>query len=404
MQSHWTLPEYIADVLPPEAQRIEVLRRLLLDTFRVHGYELTMPPLLEYVESLLTGTGHDMDLRTFKLVDQISGRTMGLRADITPQVARIDAHLLNREGVTRLAYCGSVLHTLPAGLTVTREPLQIGAEIYGHAGIEADLEIQNLLLTALRLAGAGRARLDLGHVGVFRALIEMAGLPAEMAETVFSLIRSKDLPGLKQATAQIEPKLRDALMRLPRLYGGVEVIAAARRELPVHPSINAALKDLETLAAAMPAAQASIDLAELRGYQYHSGVVFAAYVDGFPNAIARGGRYDEVGKVFGRARPATGFSLDLRELAGFIPSQAQCVGILAPWQTDTALQAKITELRSAGEMVVLALPGHDKASWAPCCNRELIQRDGAWVVESLRVVAPGTSPVTPSDSLHKAQA
>ncbi|MDB5804499.1 MAG: hisZ [Betaproteobacteria bacterium] len=384
MQSHWTLPEYIADVLPPEAQRIELLRRLLLDTFRVHGYELTMPPLLEYVDSLLTGTGHDMDLRTFKLVDQISGRTMGLRADITPQVARIDAHLLNREGVTRLAYCGSVLHTLPAGLTVTREPLQIGAEIYGHAGIEADLEVQSLLLSALRLAGAGRARLDLGHVGVFRALAELAKVDGATAESLFSLMQTKDIPGLKEATAGIEPVLRAALLRLPRLYGGKEVIEAARAELPAHPRITAALDDLATLAAAMPARQASIDLAELRGYQYHSGVVFAAYIDGLPNAIARGGRYDEVGKIFGRARPATGFSLDLRELAAFIPSQAQSVGILAPWQTaDAALQAKIAELRAAGEMVVHALPGHDKASWGPCCNRELVLRKGAWAVEPL---------------------
>jgi len=391
MQSHWTLPEYIADVLPPEAQRIEVLRRLLLDTFRVHGYELTMPPLLEYVDSLLTGTGHDMDLRTFKLVDQISGRTMGLRADITPQVARIDAHLLNREGVTRLAYCGSVLHTLPAGLTVTREPLQIGAEIYGHAGIEADLEVQGLLLTALKLAGAGRARLDLGHVGVFRALAELAGLDASAAESLFSLMQSKDLPGLKLAAESIDAKYRGAFLRLPRLYGGPEVIEAARRELPQHPAIAAALQDLETLAAAMPAGQASIDLAELRGYQYHSGVVFAAYVDGLPNALARGGRYDKVGEVFGRARPATGFSLDLRELAGFIPSQAQCVGILAPWQNDAALAARIAELRASGEMVVHALPGHSKASWAPCCNRELTLRNGAWVVGQLSgAQAPGS--------------
>jgi ATP phosphoribosyltransferase regulatory subunit len=308
---------------------------------------------------------------------------MGVRADITPQVARIDAHLLNREGVTRLAYCGSVLHTLPAGLTVTREPLQIGAEIYGHAGIEADLEVQSLLLSALRLAGAGRARLDLGHVGVFRALADLARLNGARAETLFSLMQTKDIPGLKQATEGIEASLRAALLRLPRLYGGKDVIAAARSELPSHPRIAAALDDLETLAAAMPAGQASIDLAELRGYQYHSGVVFAAYIDGLPNAIARGGRYDEVGRIFGRARPATGFSLDLRELAAFIPSQAQSVGILAPWQADSALQAKIAELRAAGEMVVHALPGHDKASWEPCCNRELILRNGAWTVEPL---------------------
>lgn len=382
--THWALPEYIADVLPPEALRIETLRRLLLDTFRGHGYELTMPPLLEYVDSLLTGTGHDMELRTFKLVDQLSGRTMGLRADITPQVARIDAHLLNRPGVTRLAYCGSVLHTLPAGLTVTREPLQIGAEIYGHAGIEADLEIQDLLRAALRLAGVEGARLDLGHVGVFRALAELAGIAGPRAESLFSLMQTKDLPGLEGATAGIAAPLRAALLRLPRLYGGVEVIAQARRELPAHPAIAAALADLETLAAALPSPLVSIDLAELRGYQYHSGVVFAAYVDGLPNAIARGGRYDEVGKVFGRARPATGFSLDLRELAALSPGDAACVGILAPWESGPALQGKIAELRAAGEVVVHALPGHDKASWQPCCNRELARQGNGWVVQGLQ--------------------
>jgi ATP phosphoribosyltransferase regulatory subunit len=385
--TQWALPEYIADVLPPEALRIESLRRMLLDTFRGRGYELTMPPLLEYVDSLLTGTGHDMELRTFKLVDQLSGRTMGLRADITPQVARIDAHLLNREGVTRLAYCGSVLHTLPAGLTVTREPLQIGAEIYGHAGIEADLEIQELLLAALRLAGVSQVRLDLGHVGVFRALAELASLPADVAETLFSLMQTKDLPGLKAATADIAEPLRAAFMRLPRLYGGIEIIATARRELPRHPRIAAALADLEALAATVPAGMLSIDLAELRGYQYHSGVVFAAYTPGLPNAIARGGRYDEVGKVFGRARPATGFSLDLRELAAFVPGEAQCVGILAPWlagaEAEAALSAKMTELRAAGEVVVHALPGHDKASWQPCCNRELVRQGDGWVVAPL---------------------
>ena len=384
--TRWALPEYIADVLPGEARRVENLRRALLDAFRGHGYELVMPPLLEYVDSLMTGTGHDMDLRTFKLVDQLSGRTMGVRADITPQAARIDAHLLNRDGVTRLAYCGAVLHALPAGLNVTREPLQIGAELYGHAGIEADIEIQNLLLYVLGLAGVKKIRFDLGHVGVFRALAAMAKIESSRAEELFALLQAKDIPSLRDALTGIAEPVKNALLLLPRLYGGAEVLARAARELPQDARIAAALADLGTLAQAMRGAEVSIDLAELRGYQYHSGVVFAAYCDGLSNAIARGGRYDEVGKWFGRARPATGFSLDLKELASLVPGENLCSGVLAPMagpDGDAGLRDKVAALRAAGEVVVLALPGHDKRSWQPCCNRELIQRNGVWVVENL---------------------
>jgi ATP phosphoribosyltransferase regulatory subunit len=332
---------------------------------------------------LMTGTGHDMDLRTFKLVDQLSGRTMGLRADITPQAARIDAHLLNRDGVTRLAYCGPVLHALPAALNVTREPLQIGAELYGHAGIEADIEIQNLLLHALGLAGVKKIRLDLGHVGVFRALAALGGIDAARAEALFALLQTKDLPSLQRAVEGIAEPVKSALLLLPRLYGGVEVLDRAARELPLDARITAALGELRTLAQAMRGAEVSIDLAELRGYQYHSGVVFAAYCEGLPNALARGGRYDEVGKHFGRARPATGFSLDLKELASFAPGENLCTGILAPLDDAQTLRDKIAALRAAGEIVVPALPGHDKHSWQPCCNRELLRRNGDWVVEPI---------------------
>ena len=381
--TRWALPEYIADVLPAEAARVEFLRRALLDAFRTHGYELVMPPLLEYVDSLMTGTGHDMELRTFKLVDQLSGRTMGLRADITPQAARIDAHLLNRAGVARLAYCGTVLHTLPQGLNATREPLQIGAELYGHAGIEADVEIQNLLLHALQIAGLTQVRFDVGHVGVFRALADMAALDEARAEALFARLQAKDLPALRAATIGIAAPVRDALLLLPRLYGGVEVLERAARELPQDPRITTALNELRGLTAQMRGAEVSIDLAELRGYQYHSGVVFAAYCAGVPNAIARGGRYDEVGKSFGRARPATGFSLDLKELASVAPGTRGAGAILAPMDTDPALRGKIATLRSAGGVVVAALPGHDKHSWQPPCDRELVQRGGVWAVEKI---------------------
>jgi ATP phosphoribosyltransferase regulatory subunit len=311
----WLLPENIEDILPGEAARIEALRRAILDLFARHGYELVMPPMLEYLDSLLTGTGHDLDLRTFKLVDQLSGRMMGVRADITPQVARIDAHLLNRKGVTRLCYCGSVLHTRPAGPAATREPIQIGAEIFGHAGVQSDLEVQRLLCASLRIAGVKGARVDIGHVAVFRSIVRMAKLSAELEASLFEALQRKDTPALKSLTKGLPKAAREALLLLPELYGGREVLALARKRLPKLPALSSALDTLRALADAceMPA---SFDLAELRGYHYHSGVVFDAYCTGVAGAVARGGRYDEVGKAFGRSRPATGFSIELRELAG----------------------------------------------------------------------------------------
>ena len=311
----WLLPEFIEDILPAEAMRIETLRRRILDLFFSRSYELVMPPLLEYTDSLLTGTGHDLELRTFKVVDQLSGRMMGLRADITPQVARIDAHLLNREGVTRLCYCGSVLHTRPAGPAATREPIQIGAELYGEAGVEADLEIMRLLCEALEVAGVRNARIDIGHVAVFRAIAHAAGIAGELESELFGALQRKDSPGLKELTKAMNPKTRDALLLLPELYGGPEVLDAAEKKLPKIPEISRALETLRRLARACTV-PASLDLAELRGYHYHSGVVFDAYCDAVSGPVGRGGRYDEVGKAFGRARPATGFSIDLRSLAG----------------------------------------------------------------------------------------
>jgi ATP phosphoribosyltransferase regulatory subunit len=310
----WVLPEYIEDILPPEAGRIERLRRDLLDLFHACGYELVMPPLLEYTDSLLTGTGHDLDLQTFKLVDQLSGRMMGLRADITPQVARIDAHLLNRRGVTRLCYCGSVLHTRPASPGATRELIQIGAEIYGHAGVQADLEIQALLGRALAAAGVRGTRMDIGHVAVFRAIVRAARVGDELEAGLFEAIQKKDIREVRSLARRLDERTRSALALLPELYGGADVLTTAEKRLPRLPELTRALATLRALARSCPV-PVSFDLAELRGYHYHSGVVFDAYCNGVSGAVARGGRYDEVGRAFGRPRPATGFSMDLRSLA-----------------------------------------------------------------------------------------
>jgi ATP phosphoribosyltransferase regulatory subunit len=310
----WVLPEYIEDILPAEAKRIENLRRKILDLFFSKDYELVMPPLLEYVDSLLTGTGHDLELRTFKVVDQLSGRMMGLRADITPQVARIDAHLLNRRGVTRLCYCGSVLHTRPAAPGATREPIQIGAEMYGEPGVAADVEMLELLCRALELAGVRKARVDIGHVAIFRAIAHEAGVNAEREAELFEALQRKDVPALMQLSKKLRAATREALLMLPSLYGGPEVLDEAQQKLPPLAEVKKALVTLGRLAKVCKF-PASFDLAELRGYHYHSGVVFDAYCDGVTGAVARGGRYDEVGKAFGRARPATGFSIDLRALA-----------------------------------------------------------------------------------------
>jgi ATP phosphoribosyltransferase regulatory subunit len=310
----WILPEYVEDILPAQAMRIERLRRRILDLFFKRGYELVMPPMLEYLESLLTGTGHDLELRTFKVVDQLSGRMMGLRADITPQVARIDAHLLNRKAVTRLCYCGSVLHTRPASPGATREPIQIGAEMYGASGDAADLEMQKLLCDALKAAGLKKLRLDVGHVAVFRSLVHGAGVSGQREAELFEALQRKDKAEIARLAADLEASTREALLLLPQLYGGAEVLDSAAKRLPKLPALKKALHTLRALAKACPV-PVSFDLAELRGYHYHSGVVFDAYCDGVTSAVARGGRYDEVGKAFGRARPATGFSIDLRAIA-----------------------------------------------------------------------------------------
>lgn len=383
MMQKWLLPEYIEDILPAEASRIERLRARVLELFTVSGYELVMPPLLEYLDSLLTGSGHDMGLRTFKLVDQLSGRTLGLRADITPQASRIDAHLLNRQGITRLCYSGSVVHTLPSGILKTREPLQIGAEIYGHAGVESDVEIQLLMLRALAVAGLTNVHLDLGHVAIFRSLIQWAGIDRESEAELFRALQAKDLAALDTLTASLGRDVREGLCALPELYGGREVLQEARTRLPNIPELAACLDTLEFLADQLSkdVGELCFDLAELRGYHYHSGTVFAAYVPGQTDAIAGGGRYDEVGKAFGRARPATGFSIDLRDLAGLADGDGDRKRIMAPYKLDDrALQAAIKALRDAGSIVIVDLPGHEKHQNELGCQEQLELRDGKWVV------------------------
>ncbi|OGS90122.1 MAG: ATP phosphoribosyltransferase regulatory subunit [Gallionellales bacterium GWA2_60_18] len=383
---NWLLPEHIQDMLPDEAWRVEQMRAQTLELLRRAGYQLVAPPLLEYAESLLIDDSHDMDLRTFKLVDQLSGRTLALRADITPQVARIDAHILNRRGVARLCYAGSVLHTQPVGLTRTRELSQIGAELYGHSGLESDLEIQQLMLQSLASLGIRGIHLDLGHVGVFRALVHRAGLGKELENDLFAALQSKDSAALRTLVQPLDAALRDALLALPMLYGDCAgVLARARRLLPAHAEIGAALDALEAVSAKLQplVAGIGIDLADLRGYHYHSGMVFAAYHAGSHDAIALGGRYDDLGKSFGRARPATGFSMDLRQLYRLLPAQPAQSGICAPHSGDAALRDKVAQLREAGEMVVVDLIGDASLRGELQCDRELVLRDGVWQVVAL---------------------
>jgi len=380
--SNWLLPEYIQDMLPDEAWRIEAMRAKVLELMRLSGYQLVAPPLLEYAESLLVNGSPDMDLRTFKLVDQLSGRTLALRADITPQAARIDAHLLNRKGITRLCYVGSVLHTQPAGLMRTREPLQIGAELFGHNGLESDLEVQRLMLQSLAALGVEGVHLDLGHVGLFRALVKYAGIDKQLETELFGALQGKDTPGLQGLVSGLVKDVQDALLALPHLYGGYEVISRARAILPDFPEVVAALDDLEQAAVNLQplAGSIGIDLAELRGYHYHNGMVFAAYHSGSHDAIALGGRYDDVGKSFGRARPATGFSMDLRQLHGLLEKKPQSKGILAPYCNDKALDEIIAQLREQGQFVVVDLLGNRAYRLELNCDRELVLRDGAWLV------------------------
>ena len=385
--SAWVLPDHIADVLPSEARHIEELRRELLDTARGYGYELVMPPLLEHLESLLTGTGEALDLQTFKLVDQLSGRMMGLRADTTPQVARIDAHLLNRQGVARLCYCGPVLHTRPDRPHATREPLQFGAEIYGHAGLEADLEALLLALDCLRATQVGDLTVDMGDARIVGSLLSSVAVDAAALGRIHAALAAKDASELAALTRDFPAPAREGLRALVSLYGDEKVLREAQKILPPSPALHEALANLKWLAAHLQGARVSFDLADMRGYAYYSGARFAIYTPGASDALVRGGRYDEVGAVFGRNRPAVGFSLDVKELVAVVAKRPLKAVVRAPWPDGTSdaaeLRAAIAALRSQGETVVCVLPGHESEVDEFQCDRELVSQGGKWVVKSI---------------------
>jgi ATP phosphoribosyltransferase regulatory subunit len=389
--SAWVLPDHIADVLPSEARHIEELRRSLLDTARSYGYELVMPPLLEHLESLLTGTGEALDLQTFKLVDQLSGRTLGLRADTTPQVARIDAHLLNRAGVTRLCYAGPVLHTRPDRPQSTREPLQFGAEIYGHAGREADLEALLLALDCLKVAQVSHLSVDMSDARIVRYLLSEASiqtvLPASQLGQIHAALAEKDASELAVLTKNLPKIARESLIALVQLYGDEEVLEEAKKVLQPANILLESLSNLKWLASQIADkngdTKVTFDLAELSGYAYYSGARFAIYAKNAPDSLVRGGRYDEVGAVFGRNRPAVGFSLDIKELVSAVAPRPLKAAVRAPWGESAGLRAAISRLRQGGETVVCVLPGHESEVDEFDCDRELVEVTGQWVIQAV---------------------
>jgi len=386
--SAWVLPDHIADVLPSEARHIEELRRSLLDTARGYGYELVMPPLLEHLESLLTGTGEALDLHTFKLVDQLSGRSLGLRADSTPQVARIDAHLLNRLGLTRLCYCGPVVHTRVDRPGASREPLQFGAEIYGHGGREADLEALELAQACLAAAGLDGLQLDMADVRVIDAVMAPVSLDPSRVQSIHTALAAKDVSALTALSEGLPHTVQRDLVTLTRLFGDASILEEARQRLQPSPALHEALDSLSWLASQVRGMAVTIDLADLRGYAYYTGMRFAVFARGRrgePLELARGGRYDEVGAIFGRKRPAVGFSLDLKELVSAVAPLPLVAAIRAPWGTDASLRQAIAELRQQGQTVVCALPGHDHEVDEFLCDRELVKdpASGAWTLKTL---------------------
>jgi ATP phosphoribosyltransferase regulatory subunit len=387
----WLLPEGIEEVLPEQAKRLEQLRRQLLDMYDSWGYDLVMPPFIEYLESLLTGTGNDLDLQTFKLTDQLTGRLMGVRADMTPQVARIDAHQLNRETPTRLCYMGTVLHTRTDGFAGSRSPLQVGAELYGHAGIESDVEVMNLMLETLALSDVKNPFIDIGHVGIYRELVKQAGLNLEQEATLFDCLQRKANTEIAELLDEwkLDTSLAKVLAELTRLNGDESVLAEAKTILKkAGKGVMNALDELASIAERIkqgkPEVTLHFDLAELRGYHYHTGTVFAAYVAGQGQAVAQGGRYDDIGAVFGRARPATGFSTDLKTLLSLsMHKNNQVAAIFAPTDNDPDLHKYISDLRLQGERVICALPGQKGSAKEMGCERELTKTASGWQIKDL---------------------
>lgn len=388
-RDRWLLPEGIEEILPDEAQRLELLRRRLLDQFAGWGYELVMPPLIEYLDALLTGTGHDLDLQTFKLTDQLTGRLMGVRADMTPQAARIDAHYLRRELPVRLCYVGSVLRTRPDAFAGSRELLQIGAELFGHPGPESDIEIVRLMLATLDAAGLGPVHVDLGHVGVFRGLAAEARLTENLETDLFDALQRKARARVQNllAGSDLPEASRRMFVALLDLNGGRDTLTHARDELRAAAQpVQDALANLEAVAAALERSGRAVyfDLAELRGYRYYTGVVFSALVPGQGQAIAQGGRYDGIGRAFGRARAATGFSADLRRLSRLranTPTAAR--SILAPEGDSDELTQVMAKLRAAGERVIQRLPGTAATARDLGCDRELVLQNRQWIVKPI---------------------
>jgi len=377
---NWLLPEHIADILPATARQVETAKAAMLEQFRTSGYELVLPPLIEYIDSLVAEGDDSLEIKTFKLDDQLSGRQMGLRADITPQVARIDAHLLaERTGVTRLCYAGSVVHARPAGLMSSREPLQVGAELYGYAGIEADLEIIRLMLATLDLVGVEKQRLDIGNIAIFRGLASAAGLSVELTREVFTALRSKDTSTVARLVKSVAEPYRSAFIALPELYGPRSVLERARGKLPSIPEVDLGLGQLLVIANALQdQVDLSFDLTELRGTAYHTGLMFAVYAPGWPDELARGGRYDNVGRRFGRARPATGFSLDLRDLLRILPERDSMRGVRVQSNLLPAAGDEVARMRSRGEVVIIDYLGESAASLN--CDRELVEGSSGWQV------------------------
>ena len=382
--NQWTLPDYVEDMLPDEAVYLESLRRSILDLYQTHGYLYVIPPMLEYIESL-NGNGQDMDLDTFKVVDQLTGRLMGVRADITPQVARIDAHLIQNDEVTRLSYAGSVLRTKPASFLQSREPFQIGAELYGFKGIEADLEIQTLLIKTLSTIGIQNPVIDFNHLDIFTSLIASSNMERDQLDLLYQAMQKKDKSEVIGLTKSLDKKNRDALIELVSLYGDVNVLKEAEKLLPQDKAIKSALQFLNQLDQALKNNQikVSYDLSDIRGYQYHNGLVFSVYADQCYSPIALGGRYDNIGAPFGRNRPATGFTMDLKNIVTLFPNGKKANAILAPQGSERDLQNAIESLRQQGETVAIDLFG-DMNAKQNNCDRILMQdANKAWKVKTV---------------------